>query len=172
MDQGRGPGIAQDDTSLLQHVGGQFGYRDAVAKGDHIAQPNSYLVRALTSHSHESRDAVRTRSSVERAYEWSIVDRQPVPIKRPLPSSIVRHNGQADSTSKGSEIGITPAQRWQSEAVKAEPWNGLGQVSSYGNATTKAAQASKMRKSWSMEPHKNNSSRGNSSNHSGRTSYP
>ena len=168
MDQGRGPGIAQDDTSLLQHVGGQFGSRDPVAKGDHIAQPNSYLVRALTSHSHESRDAVRTRSSVERAYEWSIVDRQPVPIKRPSPSSIVRHNSQVDSTSKGSEIGITPAQRWQSEAVKAEPWNGLGQVPSHGNATTKVSHASKMRKSWSMEPRKNNSSRGSSSDHSGR----
>ena len=130
MDQGRGPGIAQDDTSLLQHVGGQFGPRDAVAKGDHIAQPNSYLVHALTSHSRKSRDAVRTRSSVERTYEWSIVDCQPVPMKRPSPSSILLHNGQADSTGKGSEVGMTPAQHWQSETFKAEPWNGLEQVSS------------------------------------------
>jgi hypothetical protein len=170
MDQGRGPGIAQDDTSLLQHVGGQFGSCDAVAKGDHVAQPNSYLVHAITSPSHESRDAVRTRSSVERAYEWSIVDRQLVPIKRPSPSSTMRHNSQADSTGKGSEIGITPAQRWQSEAVKAEPWNGLRQVSSHGN--TKVLHASKMGKSWSMEPRKNNSSRGSSGDHSGRISYP
>jgi hypothetical protein len=167
MDQGRGPDIAQDDTSLLQHVGGQFGSRDAVVKEDHIAQQNSDLGGAFTSHSHESRDAVRTRSSVERTYEWSIVDRQPVPIKRPSLNSIVRHNSQADSTGKGSETGMTPTQRWQSEAVKAEPWNGLEQVSSRGNATTKVPHASKMKKSWSMEPCKSNSSRRGSGGHSG-----
>jgi hypothetical protein len=156
MDQSRASAIASDDTALLQHISGQFKSHDTITNSDHIIESTADLHGVFKNHGHQPRDTVNTKANLGKGYDWYNLDRQELSSS----TATLRHNGQTDSSGIGSQIGTPPAQRWQFEAAKAQPWNGLAKVSISRNskATAKVSEAARKSKSWSMEIRKDSSS--------------
>jgi hypothetical protein len=165
MAQRRPSIVARGDTALLIHIGGQLQSRDAVANKDRITEPDVNLQDPPTSHNHQSRHAVGIMQPVKKGAEPYTIDRQPASVEASFPASTMHLSGQDALLGKGSAAAVMPAQRWQLEAAKAQPWNGLGQVSRNSKATTAVSQAGRRSKTSSMETRKDSTSRASSNGH-------
>ena len=164
MDRRRLSTSGKSDAASPTYTNGQFQSRATVSNVERITERNADLQRAPANSTHHPSHVSDVEIPATNESERITVRLQP--------SSTVRHGSQDLSSGLNSLDGMTPMQRWSSEAAKAQPWNGLGQVPAESGATTEVPQIGKRSKSSSMETGKDNTSQGSFNNDSRRNGCP
>jgi hypothetical protein len=154
-------------AASAKHIGGQFESHSTAVKKDYITESGADLQHASTNCSHESPHSLDVKTPANDAPGWITVDRQPMMTERSASSDTVHYSGHTNSSSASTQDAAIPLQRWDLEAAKAQPWNGLRQVSKESNTMTEVPKTVKKSKASSMETRKDSTSQA-SFNDSGR----
>lgn len=154
-------------AASAKHIGGQFESHFTAVKKDYITESDADLQHASTNCNHESLHSLDVKKPAKNASGWIIVDRQPMITERSASSDTVDYSGHTNSSSASTQDAVIPLQRWNLEAAKAQPWNGLRQASKESNTMTEVPKTVKKSKASSMETRKDSTSQA-SFNDSGR----
>jgi hypothetical protein len=138
-------------AASAKHIGGQFESHFTAIKKDYITEGDADLQDASTNRNHESLHSLDVKKPANNASGWIIVDRQPMITERSTSSDTVHYGGHTNSLPASTQGAVIPLHRWNLEAAKAQPWNGLRQVSKESNTMTEVPKTVKKSKASSME---------------------